>query len=179
MGKLYGLVGVFENYTFRSTAETFDTTPGIHYGAVKRAFEQYLAATIRIIHDPFYIPPAAFLYGERDFNLNLAYLCTQILNETVAISRFEGAFAMHSVIDLYAEIVMNYRRQKWLEPLIARRVAAYDKLIHIPLDYQLSAERTPQAKKYNTICARLIHDFKGNYLRVNENEDTLITIAKI
>lgn len=180
--KKIGLVGVFENYQKRATGPTFLTSPGYEYGHIKNKLVTALndLRELAYVHDSYYVHPAATTFGVNKLETGLSYLYTSLSNVLERMSRDHSVFIFQSVIDLYAEIMMNHNRQKWLEPLIEREVTSYDMLVYISLkDQNHEHKNVLAAERYEVIVRKLIQHFKGNHVQVKSVEEANTTIRSL
>jgi hypothetical protein len=172
-----GLLGIFEDYSHRCVGPYYLTSRNIECGHIKHSVGNAMDDTgaTSIVHDPFYIYPAAATFGVGKLDVNLAYLYTQLSQELL---RKDAAKLLitHSILDIYAEIILNHGRKKWLEAVVKHHLPSYSLLIHVPLDLQNN--QSPLAVKYDNIVRRLIHDFRANYYRLCKGEDVNGVIKK-
>jgi hypothetical protein len=178
MGKFkkVGIVGIFENYTNRAVGPAFLVAAGVEYNTIKQSIQSTFDNDCSILFDPYYNYPASVTFGAKEIGTNLTYLHTQIAYELMHTQKmYKPLVVMHTVIDIYAEIMMNYGKQRWLEPVLQRQIESYDKLIHIPLEFYVP-KPNPVQEKYDTIIRRIMHDFTGNYFRCSAKENILSDI---
>jgi hypothetical protein len=166
--KKIGLLGIFEDYSNRSTGPAFLTTQNLECGPIKKEVAARFENDCTIICDPFYIFPAAATFGIKNIDVNLTYLYTQMATELYKQGRERDIICTHSVLDIYTEIVIHHGRAKWLEPLLSQHLSTYSMLLHVPIEMQ--SGHTLHGHKYDALIRRFMHDFKANYYRLSEGE---------
>lgn len=180
--KKIGLVGIFEDYQKRSTGPSFLLTPGYEYQDFKRKLSTALwdFKPVTYVHDSYYVHPAATTFGANQLNTALSYLYTSLATALERASHGNSVLVFQSALDLYAEIVINHRRQKWLEPLIEREVKSYDMLVYVAYRDQEPDRKNPVgAEHYDIIIRKLIQHFKGQYTQVKSVDEAATAIRSL
>jgi hypothetical protein len=174
-----GLCGVFENYQERATGPSFVIGNGIEFDADKRAFQKELDNTgFRLVYDAYYRQPAFTCFGAKQLDTALCYLYTALAHELENKTRYPHLFVFHTAIDIYAEIIMYHGRQKWLEPVIQHNIETYDLLVHLPTHGQNVRNRSNKHEKYDGVVGRIIHDFKGKYVRASDTANAIALVKQ-
>jgi hypothetical protein len=161
----YGLVGIREDYPHRRPAMA------VEYGCYgMKSLKEKIArgVSLHTIHDPLCIEPCMWAYGVEQLGLSLAYLYSTLAHEWSYAQRRTDTLTLHSILDIYTEIVQNFRRQKWLEPLIAKAVLDYDLLVYLK-----SSETNEADTKYNYAVRKLMKMFKGNYVQADSVDNVI------
>lgn len=163
----FAVAGIFDDFT--NSKPSFEYSASGYSSVFKECLMELLQTTsIHYIHDPIYMEPCRRVGGVKNEDFNLCQIYMQLTNEQVYVTRKEPyILSLHSVIDAYAEFVMNYRRRVWLEPLI----------IHAAKEYELVVYVKSRNEKYNTLVRRFLHDWSINWVAA-ENPEEVVNVLK-